>query len=365
MTKFIFTLFSTLIALTSVSQNRVKPQNFQSLTDIFGTRTFVENKGQFDRRLKTDEKILYVLDNGTEKIYFTPSGLIYELNETQPRPKKETEENKIKTMFKTHFVKMQWLHADRKNIEVVALEKQNHYITYGEKELNSNTFKKIIYKNVYPHIDIEYTIPEEKSSGIKYSVIVYPGGDANQVKIHYTGDVKKTNLTRNGDLVIKTSANSLITEHEPYSFIQQKKEIKSSFNLIGDTIGFSIHENYDKNKTLIIDPWVTSSTNLSANNTAYDVDYDFSGFTYIYGGDTQYKVAKYASNGTLVWTFSGMILTNNWYSAPTPYVGNFCTDKYTGKIFIGQGVNTSGTQIVRLNSAGNYDNFISAPTTNY
>jgi gliding motility-associated-like protein len=373
MTKIIFTFISGFIALTCLSQNNRLGKNFEALNDIFGTRSFVENKGQFDKRLKTAEKILYALDNGSEKIYFTPSGLIYELKEHKHLDKEELEEMESENrpqnkQSETYFVKMNWINTNFNKTEVIASGQQKYYITYGTSELNSNTFKKITYKNVYEDIDIEYTIPETKAYGIKYNVIIHPGGDPKQIKILYSGDIKKIKAQKSGEVIINTLINEPIIVHQPYAYTYGQQEVTTSFKLSGDTIGFALKNGYDKNKTLIIDPWVTSLTNLVINNAAYDVDYDFSGNTYIYGGEYQYKVAKYDSNGSLLWTFSGSIFSVawlTWSSEPNDYAGNFCVDKYTGKIFIGQGVNVTGSQIVRLNSAGNYDNFISAATPNY
>lgn len=61
--------------------------------------------------------------------------------------------------------------------------------------------------------------------------------------------------------------------------------------------------------------------------------------------------------------FSGVILTPVWSTTPGgfSFEGNFLVDKSTGKTYIGQGVNTVNNQIIRLNAAGNYDNFITAP----
>lgn len=62
------------------------------------SKAFVENKGQFEQRLKNpDSKILYAADQGSVQIYFSQKGLTYKFDrkeknknrrdgdETQPR----------------------------------------------------------------------------------------------------------------------------------------------------------------------------------------------------------------------------------------------------------------------------------------
>ena len=64
--------------------------NFVASGDVFGTRVFIENRGQF-KILATGEKIDYVYQHGGEKIYFTTKGLVYELNKESPGTEEERE----------------------------------------------------------------------------------------------------------------------------------------------------------------------------------------------------------------------------------------------------------------------------------
>src|SRR5262249_3999176 len=139
-------------------------------------------------------KILYAYDNGYEKIYFTKNGLIYEhrkdfiLTENQREALEEGKDVSPKPP-EILYVNMTWVDADYSSMEVEVSEKQGHYISYGTKEYNAYTYKKLTYKNVYDKIDVEYTIPEDKERGIKYSVIVHPGADLSKFRIQYSGDV--------------------------------------------------------------------------------------------------------------------------------------------------------------------------------
>lgn len=337
--------------------------------DVFGSRVFVENTGQYDRLFDPTKKVFYALDNGVEKIYFTKRGPIYVLTKFKKLNEREREEleegklldHKIKI---TSTLEMIWLNADTNHLTMVASDKQSHYITHGFHHQNANTYKTLTYKNIYPLIDLEYIIPDDKPCGVKYSFIVHPGANPNIIKGLYSGSDHPLVKTKSEELYIRTNAAKLI-ESAPRSFDDKGGRVKCIWNLQGDTLGFLFPEGYDTKSTLIIDPWVNSGIVLGSNNAAYDVDYDFTGNLYVYGGMQCAKVAKYSSAGVLLWTFSGTVTPINWNSQPTIYIGNFGVDKNSGKCLVGQGQSPSGSTIIRLDANGNYDNFVTTANSQY
>ena len=367
--KVLILLYSLLTSFF-FAQNKPSSRGFIKSNDLFGSRTFIENKGQFDRDLPGENTIEAVLDNGIEKIYFTTKGLVYKLvkrerlTEEQREAKERGEKVKVKADV-TCYVRMNWQDANSK-VVIEKKEKQEHYFTYGSPEYNSGAYKKLVYKNIYKHIDIEYTLPENKFCGIKYTVILHPGASVKDIRMVYSGDVQKLKRKANGTISIKTPIDEII-EFAPESFDEKGKKVESVFSIQNNTIGFDFPKGYDSTKTLVIDPYVVAVTSLTStifsNNQAFDVDYDNAGNAYIYGGSPDYKVARYSATGALQWIFSGVILTPVWSTTPGgfSFEGNFLVDRSTGKTYIGQGVNTVNNQIVRLNAAGNYDNFITAP----
>ncbi len=344
-----------------------KTIDFTANGDIYGTRSFVENKGQFHLGSQTSDSILFLYEHAGEKIFFTKQGLIYEFVKSYPLSERQLEAieegKKVKTKDPHYYYAfMNWPGFSADSVKISGAEKQLNYFTYGTEELNAYTYKKIIYKNIYPNIDIEYSIPSNRTSGIEYAFILRPGANPANIKILYSGDVKKISENKQQEIQIKTSLTNIV-EHVPTSFYDDGKSILSAFKLNGDTILFELENNLDKNRTRIIDPWVTSITTLPFNDCAYDVDYDFAGNAFIYGGSPLPKVAKYNPNGTLLWTFSGTLISPSWSSVGSgTFVGNFVVHKFSGKCYIGQGVNTSGTgsKIIRLSSTGSYDNFITS-----
>jgi gliding motility-associated-like protein len=348
-----------------LSSSIVKPNPFVS-KDPFGGRAFIENKGQY--KDIDSNKVEFAIDNGLEKIYFTTKGLVYELTKVYPITERQRESlekgdaDAIKPN-KLYFVNMNWIGSNQ-NIAIEPSEKQSYYVTYGEKELNSWAFKKITYKNVYNGIDIEYIIPEDKNLGIKYSLIVNPGADPNNVKISYTGDVDRIS-TKNNEVIIKTPLEDII-EHSPASFIKDGDAVSSLFKVQDDILSYDFPNGYDANKTLIVDPWVSSTNSLSTNSYAYDVDYDFLGNTYVYGGYNPFKVACYSNAGVFQWVFGGTVSSIGWSSAPiTSQASNFGVDRFTSKHYIGQGYVTGGNKIVRIDNQGNYDNFVNTANSSF
>jgi gliding motility-associated-like protein len=332
---------------------------FVGQKDIFGTRAFIENKGQFDKAHISDEKIRFALENGDEHIYFTPKGLHYVLvkehriseEEIEEREKGEIEYVKPNQVF---HVNMSWLNCNP-DIKIVESEKRPHYFTYGGPEMNAGCFKKITYLNVYNKIDIEYVIPEDKGSGIKYNVILHPGADPSQIKIAYSGDVNAIEINADGNVVIGTPLEPII-EHKPQS-LQDGKLIDTEFTINDKYIGFKFIGSYDPFKEMFIDPWVTNLTTISSNNYGFDVDHDLFGNLFVYGGNGG-QIAKYSPTGTLLWTFPGSVASVPWAQS-TSNTGNFVVKRTTGQSFTGQGFNSSGTQIIRLDPNGNYDNLAS------
>jgi len=132
------------------SQNQNISQKILSEKDIFGTRTFIENKNQFNRSIKKEEKIFYALENGAEKIYFTGKGVIYKQVKKQriTHEMYEAIEHGEKVQLKpdeNYFIEMNWINANP-NINIKESEKQKHYLTYGDPEFNSRSYKKKIFQ---------------------------------------------------------------------------------------------------------------------------------------------------------------------------------------------------------------------------
>lgn len=366
----IVVLYPLLFFSSVLNAQEKKLLGFIKDNDIFGTRNFIENKGQFQNPVGK-EKVLFLYDHEGEKIYFTSSGLIHEQVKKKALDEHDMEEEeeqrkggKKETEPERHYVTMNWV-GSNSGVEIISSEKQGHYFTYGGPEYDSYAFKKIIYKNVFDKIDIEYVIPEDKTHGIKYSVILHPGADVNDIKIKYSGDIKKVRLLNNGNVLIRSAVND-IQEYAPNCFNVAGLGVPIAFSLKNGVIGFNFPSGYSNQETLTIDPWVTAVTNFSSaippasTGCGYDVDHDAAGNTYVYGSTSGFKVAQYDASGNLQWTFSGTLASPSWNSGSS-WAAGIAVNKLLGKVYISRSFSNYGE--LRLNSSGNYDSWITPSTT--
>ena len=115
--------------------------------------------------------------------------------------------------------------------------------------------------------------------------------------------------------------------------------VPSDFAINGNDIQFNISPAYNHQQTLTIDPWITALTTMTPTNMGFDVDYDYSGNTLVYGaGPTDlydvtdfFEITEYNSAGIAVWTFkwfSFRLLAGTLQSGGSfNYVGGFMVDK--------------------------------------
>ncbi|PIX36447.1 MAG: hypothetical protein COZ59_01020, partial [Bacteroidetes bacterium CG_4_8_14_3_um_filter_31_14] len=80
----------------------------------------------------------------------------------------EKERETEKEFFKetSFYLYAEWQNTNP-DVKIEASEKTDGDYIFGMYKALCNGYKKITYKNIYPNIDIEYTMPSD-SSGIKY-----------------------------------------------------------------------------------------------------------------------------------------------------------------------------------------------------
>lgn len=344
----------------------------------FEQKVFVENKGQFEgeENVKSTD-VKYAFSNAGVKIFFTPEGLTYCHDEYAPLKRDEQEERErgkgaeeVLQKPTQQYVRMSWIGANS-NPEIVAEEKVSYYFTYvdtkdlsGRSALKANAFRKIIYKDLYPNIDVEYSFPDQSASaknenGVKYSLILHSGADPSVIKMKYA-NASGVSLDSDGNTIIK-SAFGNITDHAPKTFYADNHEVvPSAFSVKNNIVSFSItpssinhlprpNGSAGRASTIIIDPWTTVTT-FASFNSAYDVDYDMKGNVYIYGGSQPFQEMKYNSSGVIQWVFTHPVVAPYWFGG---FYGDCAVDHISGSSYIGQGVGSAGaTKVAKLNSAG-------------
>ena len=279
------------------------------------------------------------------------------------------------------------------NCEIIAEGKSADYIQYyNHAALDVHAYQKITYKNIYSNIDwviyvdnrhaeldsasVTNEIPIRQGGrnegAIKYDFIVHPGGNPSNIKLktHWT---ENTNLNTDGSLSLTCSMGT-VTEQAPISY-QEGKEIKTQFSLSDSTIQFDI-ANYDKSKTLIIDPfvriWGTYYGGSGGSNFFISLDVDKQNNVYCCGGTTSKSdIASAGHQNTLLGYFSAIIVKFNscgervwatYYCGEAGSGGLDCTIDTSGNIILfgftdsKTGISFNGHQ--NGYGGGRYDHFL-------
>ena len=369
MKKYVFLFVLFLSILTSNAQDWMVKKS--------SNPSFIENKGQFSGfENKNHDKILFSVDHENAVICFTTKGLSYHftsierenksLKEIEKERKKElralsksveeykkyeAEENKKRFSFQT--IELTWLGAQT-NPEVISESQTSDYHSYSFKQKNGEVenlnhikaFKKIIYKNLYPNIDIEYSFTEQ--GNLKYTIIVKAGANPQNIRMLYD---KNISISDQGDLHIESKFGDII-DHAPISYYENDSEspIPSGFIKKGKEISFQI-PNIVSNKTLIIDPWIEMPAFNTNWDCVWECERDSSNNVYAIGGVYPMQLLKYDPSGNLLWTYNTPYDTSAW-------LGTFATD-LAGNSYVTQGstaaiqkINTSGSLVWNKSGAG-------------
>ncbi|MBK7129928.1 MAG: gliding motility-associated C-terminal domain-containing protein [Crocinitomicaceae bacterium] len=355
-------LMFCLFAITAVAQS---PNAWQ--IEYSKTAAFIENKGQFDLPASycNASDVEYACDQTNLFYFFSKNGLAIELTskhkvEKSEQEKAEREQRKTQPFnslkewqdfenagnrieFERDLVYATWVGANP-DVELIAENPNTAYHSYSYYDENRNVlsvenvsaFNKLIYKNLYPNIDVVYEFHPQ--GGIKYSVIVHPGGDISQVRLQYSKDIS---LLPDGTVHTPTKHGDII-DHAPVTFYEGAEStiLNSNYVVNGNEISFYV-ENHDPSKTLVIDPWTQTPTFATNWDCVWECEKDAVGNVYIIGGVMPLQLLKYNSGGTLQWTYNTPYDTTMW-------LGTFATDN-AGNSYV---TNGSTAMIQKVSTAG-------------
>ncbi len=316
----------------------------------FEQKYFIENKDQWYNNTTQQNPVLFAYDGQNEDYFFSKNSIQIELIKKKWKKKEEKEEyEKNKKWEEEEYVLSEqretivgeWLNANP-NVEIIPLEKNTFYCSYSFYKDNHleninyiPTYNKILYKNIYPNIDIEYTLHPQK--GYKYTIIVHPGGDISDVKWKYS---KKSKL-KNNSIYTPTRYGEII-DHSPIAYYADSKVPVECYYTLNDNILSYTLQNYSADKTIIIDPW-TQTPNFPSTNwdCVWECERDGAGNVYIIGGTSPMQLIKYNNVGALQWTYNTPYDTTSW-------LGTFVVDN-VGNSYVTQG---STAQIQKINTTG-------------
>jgi len=274
---------------------------------------FVENKGQWPEAIKFQAQTVAgafaLQNNGYRVLVHNPQDLAA-LN-THPREKNyaSTIPENFDGVLHSHAYEVKFLNANPNPTivpEKIQSSFNNYFIGNDSTKWASECkiYKAVVYKDVYPGIDIRYYTNEAQ---LKYDIIVHPGGDVSKIALYIDGaDGVKV---KNRALEIKTNVTT-VSELAPYTYqLKQegKKEVTCDYSVKGNIVKFSIAGDYDKTETLVIDPSIVfyGYTGSNADNWGFTATYDPQGNFYaggiVFGSFGFYPV----SNGAFQTTFGG------------------------------------------------------------
>jgi gliding motility-associated-like protein len=251
----ILSLFSLVVSVSHAETD------YSSVLEQQNSLQFMKNQGQFD------PAIAYKSHYGSISLAFLQNhdlsycisreleGLPEEQQDTLPDFLKDKEHDKPKP--KEYLTWNQtWLNSN-KNAKVYELQhsksKCNYFLGNDQSKWvkNADQYAALKYEGVYPHIDAHYYSKDNK---FKYDYVVTPGGKVADIQVSYQG-IKKLSINEQGQLIIQTAWGDF-TEEAPFSYLKEtKEEIAVAYHIINDsTFGFKASK-YDKNQSLIIDPY--------------------------------------------------------------------------------------------------------------
>ena len=253
---------------------------------------FLENKGQWDKQ------VLFATQAGQHSFFLQQNGYTVLFKQTvtdnisnnryhHVQPTIHEENERVTTNAYVYRV----LFSGAKFKGTVIKEKQlpgfvNFFVGDDRSKWASGCkeYENVIYKNVYPGIDIRYST---ENNALKYDFIVNPGADASVIQLQYEG-VNGLKI-RNNELLVETSVGD-VKELKPFTYQLvngRKQSVSCSYQVKGNTVSFDVAD-YNKSKTLVIDPVLTFSS-FSGSTT------DNWGFTGTPGPDGSFYSAGIAA----------------------------------------------------------------------
>jgi len=174
---------------------------------------------------------------------------------------------------------------------------------FGCKKSISNipSFGEIIYKNVYPFIDLKIVGMQEGK--VEFIWDIYPGGNPDNIELN----IKNVKLSSqsNGKILVtpkNKKLNSFIIGNI-YAY-QNKTEILVKHRIVDESKLQYQCANYDKNQLLVIDPVVAAIITGSSTERIYSIAVDGSGGNVFVAGYTS-NYSDFAPSNTGYGTAGG------------------------------------------------------------
>jgi len=246
---------------------------------------FIENKGQFDARVR------FQVRSGGKTLWLTDSGIVFDVVEGDSSARDSSTASSQLTQEHTpgqppadlkierHVICQDFVSANHDVvIETKGVQEGTYNYFSGNDPAKWQTkvraYSEVVYHDIWNGVDLRLYA---NGSDLEQEFIVKPGAEISQVRVAYRG-IEGLEIAKDGSLVINTAAGAM---HESKPRIYQEKAGKHSvvqgqFELLSEnSYTFSIAE-HDPQYALVIDPTVLYSTYLggSAGNDIYRANYE-------------------------------------------------------------------------------------------
>lgn len=283
---------------------------------------FIENKGQLnDQNGRYNTAVRYLLNMPGLNVQLRSTGFSYDTWIAEEGQGSETI-----TRRKFHRVDIE-LEGANPNAALVAARPQTDVVNvineHGSFQ-GIHSYGTVIYRDIYPSIDLEFVAKKGTEKPVEYNFIVHPGADASLIKMKYNSgsDISLKNGMIEMDLAFGTLREKIpasYTQQDGQSLAVQYKPLDET----ADLFAFNVPD-YDHNKTLVIDPtpslvWA-SYYGGSAVEHLQSIDQDAAGNIYVsgftqstnniatagvyqstFGGNNDMFLAKFTAAGVRLW----------------------------------------------------------------
>lgn len=268
-----------------------------SLVGFGQTVEFVENKGQWDSRVKYMGKVpagaFMVEEDGFTVVQHNPEEWA---SFTEAVHGHKTGNKPAATTLHSHAYRVRF-EGSNPSPRIIAdkpLYTYNNYFIGDPSQwaTECKIYQGITIKDIYPNIDVRYYAGD---GSVKYDLIVHPGGDPSKIALRYEG--ADGLQVKNKNLHIKTSVGDL-KELDPYTYQYEENgrvPVETRFVVQQNKVRFNV-KGYNPKKTLIIDPSLVfcSFSGSRADNWGFTATYGPDGS--MYGGGISFSPGGYPVN---------------------------------------------------------------------